>query len=187
MHWCAQRATGGAAITGIFRSCDNSETKFNKFVINPAKIAAPVTAGIDGGNIIAMDPTGRFMYVSDLGSTIDGFTIDQSTGVLTPIGAVTGYSTNLNVPEDVLVDHTGKYLYAINNGGTNGTVSAYSITQTTGALTPLSAPTIVTGPQPFLATLSPTQTYMFRTVETGQYRFIPSPAPVYSPQELQVQ
>jgi len=51
---------------------------------------------------------------------------------------------NLNGPYGAVIDRTGQYRYATNNG--NGAVSAYQIDQTTGALTPLaSGATISTG------------------------------------------
>lgn len=110
-------------------------------------------------SFIAIDPYGRFLYVSnDVDSTIYGFTINQTTGQLT---AMTGspFSANLSTPYCVIIDRSGSYLYATNNtGGTGGTgdISAYNINQTTGALTAFTSnPTIATGTGPILATLNP--------------------------------
>jgi len=107
-------------------------------------------AGESGQNTGVIDPYGRFLYVIDDGSnsttypngTIYGFTISQTDGSLTPIGAVTAYTTNLNVPEGIVADKTGNYLYVSNNSGNN--ISIYSINQTTGALTPVGTP-VTTG------------------------------------------
>ena len=118
-------------------------------------------------NYSAIDPYGRFIYVSDAGNgsgpypngTIYGFTISQTDGSVT---AVTGspFTTNLNASQHLIIDHSGQYLYAINKG--NNTVSAYQIDQTTGALTPLSSgATIPTGTGPENATLDPTGTYLY--------------------------
>ena len=89
--------------------------------------ATPVVAGSLGSNIIAIDPTGRYLYVSDeTGNTIYGFTISQTDGTLTAIaGLGASFTTNLNAPSDLVIDRTGTFLYAVNNG--NATVSEYTI------------------------------------------------------------
>jgi 6-phosphogluconolactonase len=109
-----------------------------------------------GANFMVIDPSGRFMYVSDDGtSTIDGFTIDPVTGFLTPIAAVTGYTNGtLAAPEDLVVDKTDQFLYVTNSTAGNNTVSAFSFGPT-GALTPLVPATYPTGATPLLAAISP--------------------------------
>ena len=89
--------------------------------------ATAVVAGSAGGNIIAIDPTGRYLYVSDeTGNTIYGFTISQTDGTLTAIaGLGASFTTNLNAPSDLVIDRTGTFVYAVNNG--NATVSEYTI------------------------------------------------------------
>jgi 6-phosphogluconolactonase (cycloisomerase 2 family) len=49
-----------------------------------------------------------------------------------------------------MTDRAGKYVYVVNSGG--DTISEFSIDQTTGALSPLSTPTIATGTGPFYGT-----------------------------------
>jgi len=123
----------------------------------------PGPANSVGFNFGAVDPFGRFLYVSnDNSETIYGFTIDQATGNLTQIGTgplLTGAGDSLSVPEQVIIERTGKYLYAINDG--DGNVSAYSINQSTGALTALSTPTYATGSGPVFGALDPTGTHLF--------------------------
>jgi 6-phosphogluconolactonase (cycloisomerase 2 family) len=152
------------------------------YTVTPASGAIAQTTGITqgqaagfaGSNYAAVDPYGRFVYVSDDGSntsvypsgSISGFTVNQTTGALTPISGVAPFTTGLSVPEDIIIDHTGSYLFAINYGATGGTtpgaVTAYSINQTTGALTPLSTgATIPTGDGPEFATWDPTGTYLY--------------------------
>ncbi|MGB2633121.1 MAG: Ig-like domain-containing protein [Candidatus Acidiferrum sp.] len=134
---------------------------------------SPVLAGQGDSNVGVVDPYGRFVYVIDSGvpsgttpplppnvnGTIYGFTINQTTGALTPIGAVTAYTTNLGGPAGIVIDPTGTYMY-VSNTYTN-TVSAYSIDPTTGNLTPLSTPTIATGNSPVFEAMDPTGTYLF--------------------------
>ena len=116
---------------------------------------------------VAVDPYGRFVYASSDGDNqISGFAV-QSDGTLTPVpdSPFVGAAFNLSSPECLIIDRTGSYLYATNNG--NATVSAYSINPANGALTtllPSSNATIPTGTAastPELATLDPTGKYIY--------------------------
>jgi trimeric autotransporter adhesin len=116
-----------------------------------------------------VDPYGRFLYVVDLSDTavatgaIYAFQISQTDGSLT---AVTGspFTTNVNGPVSIIADHSGQYLYVVNNGG--NTVSSYQINQAWtaagGALTPLATtPTIPTGTGPSFAATDPAGTHIY--------------------------
>ena len=114
----------------------------------------PATTGDISVGVI--EPYGRFAYVISFnGNCIFGFAIKQSTGTLTPIvtstinmGAPNGYTDpTLKFPTWVGTDRAGKYLYVFNsaNGAAQGTISQYTIDQTTGAITPMSTPTINVG------------------------------------------
>lgn len=113
-----------------------------------------------------IEPYGRFIYVlSPNNNSIYGFAVTQpnavngktaalpgTAGTLTAITGVSPYtdSTLNNFPDWIMIDRTGNYLYVVNNGfdGTTqhqGTISQYSISQTTGALTPLGTATINVG------------------------------------------
>ena len=78
----------------------------------------------------------QFVYVTNGGdSTVSGYTIDPSTGALTPIAgspfpADAGPSSG---PSAMAVDPSGKFAYVANSG--LGTVSGYTIDSSTGALT----------------------------------------------------
>jgi len=111
-----------------------------------------VNSGAGGTNIGVIDPTGRFLYVTDeTAGTVNGFTISQIDGTLT---AAPGGVTGLDTPTDVLVDHQGHYLYVIDGPTVGaGAILAYSIDQTSGALTPLSTPSYPVGNQPIFATI----------------------------------
>jgi 6-phosphogluconolactonase len=117
------------------------------------------------------DPYGRFLYVCDASDSSNAngaiyvYSINQTTGALTQISG-SPFTANVNGPVGLLIDHTGSYLYATNSTSTNNTggVSAYSINQTTGALTALSTPTYPVGSSsssPAYATWDPTGTYMY--------------------------
>src|SRR5439155_1152841 len=96
-----------------------------------------------------MDPTGRFVYVANLGNillgpgTVSAYSID-ATGALTPIGAPVAAGTG---PIAVAVDATGRFVYVANNGPVLGAgdVSAYSV-GVTGTLTQIGTPAPVDSP-----------------------------------------
>ncbi|HET6931988.1 MAG TPA: beta-propeller fold lactonase family protein [Candidatus Acidoferrum sp.] len=126
-------------------------------------LQTPVPASpTPSANVGAIDPTGRFIYViSDVGNSIYAFSINQTVvtdtahnGALTSIQIVTAPTDpTLNAPVSILIDHGGKYLYVVNNGGNS--VSEYSIAQTgasAGMLTLLSNTPVPTGAAPFFST-----------------------------------
>ncbi len=109
---------------------------------------SPFGAGFNPYSI-AVDPTGKFVYVANDGSnSVSAYTINSGTGELTLIncggaacvGANFGAGQN---PRSVTIDPSGKFLYVANN--TSGTVSAYSINSSTGVLTAVSGSPFLTG------------------------------------------
>ncbi|KTC56721.1 6-phosphogluconolactonase [Pseudomonas fluorescens ABAC62] len=80
------------------------------------------------------DPSNRFAYAGNLGNDhVLQYRFDAATGALTPIG--TGYvSLPANTgPRHLAFSASGKYLYVV--GEMSGTVTAFSIDPSTGALT----------------------------------------------------
>jgi DNA-binding beta-propeller fold protein YncE len=69
---------------------------------------------VDAGNSprsVAVDPTGRFAYVTNyISDSISVYTIDPSTGALTPGTAVAAG----NAPASVALDPTGRFAYVAN-------------------------------------------------------------------------
>ncbi len=90
-----------------------------------------------GANGLAIDPAGKFLYVTNFtANNISGFSI-ASDGSLTsipgsPFSAGTGSTLN-----GIAVDPSGKFVYAAAMGG-SGSLLGYSIDETTGALTAIS-------------------------------------------------
>src|SRR5437016_8226968 len=86
---------------------------------------------------IAVDPAGKFVFVANYNyRTVRAYQIDQNTGALTQSPG-SPFPAGIN-PQSVTVDLSGKFVYVANgyhNG--NGTVSAYTIDQTAGSLTPI--------------------------------------------------
>lgn len=93
---------------------------------------------------ISIDPTGTLAFVASNNSgssggsnSISAYTIDPTTGALTP---ATGspFSTGNVQPFWISVDPSGSFLYAASNGGVAGSiVQAFTITAGTGVLTSL--------------------------------------------------
>ncbi len=100
-----------------------------------------ITTGAVDPQAISVDPAGKFAYVASAGcnggtgGNVSMYTIDPTTGVLTSIGPPA--STNDIATDSVTIDPLGKFAYVANEGfyATDGSVSAYSIDPTTGALT----------------------------------------------------
>jgi DNA-binding beta-propeller fold protein YncE len=90
---------------------------------------------------VTVDPTGQFAYVAHVRSgNVSAYTINGTTGALTEI-ADSPFPAGGD-PHSVTVDPTGQFTYVANcgsgagicGGGGFGTVSAYTINGTTGAL-----------------------------------------------------
>jgi 6-phosphogluconolactonase (cycloisomerase 2 family) len=81
---------------------------------------------------LAIDPSGKFLYVPDVTTnSIVGFAIDSATGALTPIASSPFSAID---PEELLIEASGKFLYASLGGGGIG---AFTIDTSTGTLTPI--------------------------------------------------
>ena len=95
---------------------------------------SPFAAGLNPVSV-AVEPSGRFVYVADNGgSSISAYSLNSTSGALTPI---TGSPFTIpNFPIALTVDGSGKYVL-VGHDGTTG-VSVLAIDGTTGGLTPVS-------------------------------------------------
>jgi 6-phosphogluconolactonase (cycloisomerase 2 family) len=82
---------------------------------------------------VAVDPSGKFVYAASVQSgSVSAYSIDVTTGVLTPVagspfpGTLSAFS--------VTVDPAGKFVY-VANAIPSDSISAYAINPSTGALT----------------------------------------------------
>jgi len=92
---------------------------------------SPFTPGASGSRpqSIGIDPSGRFAYVVNGGSsTVSTFNIDTATGALRLVSSV---PTGL-LPFSITIDSTGRFAYVANLNSDN--VSAFRIDATTGTL-----------------------------------------------------
>jgi 6-phosphogluconolactonase (cycloisomerase 2 family) len=118
-------------------------------------------------NSLAVDPTGRFVYVAASGSkNIWAYTISASTGALTLIPGSPFPTGSSASPTAITVDPTGRFAYSTNtdqNVAANNTISAYSIDSMTGALTPIPGSPFPTG--------SPAQASFVTVDPTGRFAY----------------
>lgn len=106
----------------------------------PASVQALTPSEIySSPNFLTVDPTGKFLYLTlseSNGAVVSMFTIDQTTGLLTPNSPAAVLTDG--IPFQIVVAPSGKFAYVVNNlsGGqfTDG-VTEYTVNSTTGVLT----------------------------------------------------
>lgn len=83
---------------------------------------------------VRTDPSNRFAYAGNLGvDRVLQYRLDANTGALTPIGSGYIKVQDNTGPRHLAFSPDGKYLYVV--GEMSGTVTAFSINASTGALT----------------------------------------------------
>jgi 6-phosphogluconolactonase len=128
----------------------------------------------DNSEQMVVDPLGRFAYVANLVSNVPGpsspstismYTINPTTGVLTPTTPAT-VSTGW-LPQGIAIDPLGRFVYTANTD--DSTVSMFTVNQTTGVLTPTtpaSVSTMLPGEdlsEPGFLTVDPTSNFLYVT------------------------
>ncbi len=94
---------------------------------------SPFDSGGSGSISVTADPTGQFLYVTNVQSnTISGFSVNATTGALTSIPGLPLASQGID-PIYESMDPTGRFLYVLNNNSQN--IAAFAVNATTGALT----------------------------------------------------
>jgi 6-phosphogluconolactonase (cycloisomerase 2 family) len=129
----------------VAEGCCANTAGISVYTINPSTgelNAVPGSPFLPPTNIseptgVAVDPTGRFVYVANGGGfgtlAVTVYSITASTGKLTLLGEPLPVGTGM-VPESVATDVTGQYVYMTTN---DDTLNGYSIDNTTGDLTEL--------------------------------------------------
>jgi hypothetical protein len=116
---------------------------------------------------VAVDPTGKFAYLANLGNNVAAYSI-AANGALTPVKG-SPFAAGVN-PISMAVDPTGKFAYVANASGNN--VSAYSIAAN-GALVPVPGSPFAAGNGPFSVAITPLVPFAssFAKLEIEQHRF----------------
>jgi 6-phosphogluconolactonase len=130
---------------------------------NPATVATGLTSSQDPAEQMVADPLGRFAYVANLVSnaadeaTISMYTINPTTGVLTPTSPATIHTGFL--PQGIGIDPAGKFVYTANSD--DNSISMFTINPTTGVLTPTKPATVAAGWSPLSMTVHPSGKFAY--------------------------
>ena len=145
------------------------------YTINPAtgamaSIGPPVwTYDGDSPGSMAVDPSGKFVYVANPGDpwspdygSVSMYSINATTGALTYTGMLSGNCPGLCFPSSVAVDPSGKFAYVASGGADFPfNVEMYTIDATTGALTSIG--TIAAGTAPVFVAVDPAGKFAYVT------------------------
>ena len=116
---------------------------------------------------LLVHPSGRFLYTEDLLpgpgfplQGVSGFSIDSNTGALTSVvGSPFTAPANAEVT-GFAIHPTGKFMYASSGSAANG-VLAWSVDNTSGALTALPGSPFAAGTTTFGVTISPSGKFLY--------------------------
>lgn len=98
--------------------------------ITGSPFSSGTTSG-DAPNALLVTPSGKLLYALSGGATVFGFSVDTSSGALTPIN---GSSFALDSPTDyVATDSSGQFVYA----AYSNTIASFAIDASTGSWSPL--------------------------------------------------
>jgi 6-phosphogluconolactonase len=141
---------GSNSIQGfhIQGSGELSATAVSSFATNPRPVA------------ITLHPSTNFLYVANLtANTVSGYSIDHTSGFLTPVGTALAPSPTGPSPVSLACNSGGQFLFVLNQG--DNSISIYSIDTTRGILTQVGAPfpTGLTNTQSL--TVSPTAAFLY--------------------------
>jgi len=143
----------------------------------PDGINATAVAG-NNASFLALDKNSDFLYVLDgPGQTVRPFPLDASGN----IGAAGTAGLVGLLPLDVTLDPTGRFAYVVNFQ--SATVTQFNVDLDTGALTAMTPPTAVTGPNPRSIVIHPSGRHAYVTAAgpsgaggdaIGQYNIDPN-------------
>ncbi len=149
-------ATDGSVATYTINATTGALTSNGRISGNCPGLCVPVS--------VAVDPSGKFAYVTNgdgiSPNNVAMYTINATTGALTPIGTigVGGFA------QSVVVDPSGKFAYVATESfspGSAGNISMYTINATTGILTSIG--TIAAGINPVSVVVDPTGKFAYVT------------------------
>jgi 6-phosphogluconolactonase (cycloisomerase 2 family) len=121
---------------------------------------------------MVLHPTKNFIYVvNETASTVSGFAVDHTTGVLTPVGTAVTPSptcpTSPCNPISIGVNTAGSFLFVLNQGSstTAASIAVFSIDGTRGLLTPIAGSPFsfasLTAPNPQFMAVTPTENALY--------------------------
>ncbi len=117
------------------------------FTIDPSsgaltEVAGSPYAALDDPMSIAIDPSGKFVYVANnFSDNVSAFTIDAATGALTEVPG-SPFATQDN-PTSIAIYPTGRFVYVVNAG--SDSVSVFAVDPATGTLAEVPGSPFVAG------------------------------------------
>jgi len=149
---------------------NNTDGTISAFTVNPnSGLLTPVAggavaAGVNPVSSVAIHASGKFLYLRNAGAvdtagSVSAYTINQTSGALTAIGAPVAIGAN---SARAVFDPAGKFLLVANQGAPaeNGSLSEFSVNQTTGALTALTGVPVWPG-RPYSVAIDPSSQYVY--------------------------
>lgn len=132
----------------------------------PASVSTVVPGNIlwDPG-FLTVGPTGRFLYLTESltnGAAVLMFTIDQTTGLLTPTSPATVLTGG--IPFQVVVAPSGKFAYVVNNlsgPDSSSGVWQYTVNPTTGVLIENTPAAVAAGNRPTAIAVDPNSRFAY--------------------------
>jgi 6-phosphogluconolactonase (cycloisomerase 2 family) len=123
----------------------------------------------DVPKFLAIDRTGKYLYTTAPETDmVLAFSINSSTGALTQLTGSPFASGGPN-PQDISVSPDGKFVFVANNGDldtlTDGNVTAFTVTASTGALTAVAGSPFTAGSNPKRLAVDPSGKYLYVTNE----------------------
>jgi 6-phosphogluconolactonase (cycloisomerase 2 family) len=125
--------------------------------------AVPTFPSAVGSEDMVVDRQGKFLYVANLVSNVNGpsaismYTINPSTGLLTPTNPPTIQTGWF--PQGIAIDPAGKFVYTANSD--DNTVSMFTVDRTTGLLTPTTPPAVPSLSDPGQITVDPSGRFVY--------------------------
>ena len=130
---------------------------------------SPYSVGA-GAHSLVLHPSGKFMYVANPGqggtgeNDISLFTI-ASDGTLTEVTPRTSVAPLASLPQLLVMDPGGAFLYVLNAGSNN--ISVFSIDSSSGALTQVAGSPFAIGLAPLNMQIAPSGAYLYVSVAGG--------------------
>jgi len=108
--------------------------------MTPATVLFPFGTAGHTAFAITVHPSGNWAYVTDYYGGIAEYTIDATSGALSPLAQTTVVGAVFQCAAWIAVDPSGKYAYATNCGSTSEAISQYTVGAdgTLAAMTPAS-------------------------------------------------
>ena len=117
---------------------------------------------------IAIDGQSRFLYVGDQSGAVWGFSINSSSGVLSPVPgspyqvrAAVQASGKVPLVMSPAITPSGQFLYVADLA--NNQIDSFSVDQNSGALTAIGSPAKGQATSPFAITVDPSGKYVYGT------------------------